>query len=87
MGMGRIVAGGHFPSDVLWSGGLVYFTALALAAPFGFGRERAVAVSFQLQRQLRSRTVYSVLRPVPIAGYGYGALLADQRAYGLKADS
>ncbi len=38
MGMGRIVAGAHFPSDVLWSAGLVYFTALALAAPFGFGQ-------------------------------------------------
>ncbi len=40
MGLGRIVAGGHFPSDVLWSGGLVYFTALALAAPFRFGRKK-----------------------------------------------
>jgi lipid A 4'-phosphatase len=40
IGLARIVAGAHFPSDVLWSGGIVYFTALALAAPFYFGRER-----------------------------------------------
>ena len=40
IGLARIVAGGHFPSDVLWSGGIVYFTALALAAPFRFGREK-----------------------------------------------
>jgi lipid A 4'-phosphatase len=39
MGVARIVAGGHFASDVLWSAGVVYFTALVLAAPFRFGRE------------------------------------------------
>jgi lipid A 4'-phosphatase len=38
IGMARIVAGSHFPSDVLWSGGLIYFLALALAAPFRFGQ-------------------------------------------------
>jgi lipid A 4'-phosphatase len=37
MGIARIVAGCHFPSDVLWAGGVVYFTALVLAAPFRFG--------------------------------------------------
>ena len=41
IGLARMVAGGHFPSDVLWSGGIVYFTALALAAPFRFGRPTA----------------------------------------------
>jgi len=40
IGVARMAAGCHFPSDVLWSGGLVYFTALALAAPFRFGREK-----------------------------------------------
>jgi lipid A 4'-phosphatase len=40
IGLARIVAGGHFPSDVLWAGGIVYFTALALAAPFHFGQEK-----------------------------------------------
>jgi membrane-associated PAP2 superfamily phosphatase len=40
VGLARIVAGGHFPSDVLWAGGIVYFTALALAAPFRFGRSK-----------------------------------------------
>ena len=41
IGLARIVAGCHFPSDVLWAGGIIYFTALALATPFRFGRERA----------------------------------------------
>jgi membrane-associated phospholipid phosphatase len=36
-----MVAGGHFPSDVLWAGGIIYFAALLLAAPFRFGREKA----------------------------------------------
>jgi lipid A 4'-phosphatase len=39
MGLARMVAGAHFPSDVFWSGGLIYFTALLVAAPFRFGRE------------------------------------------------
>jgi lipid A 4'-phosphatase len=37
MGLTRIVAGGHFPSDVLWAWAIVYFSALAIAAPFRFG--------------------------------------------------
>jgi lipid A 4'-phosphatase len=40
IGLARMAAGAHFPSDVLWSGGIMYFTALALAAPFRFGREK-----------------------------------------------
>jgi lipid A 4'-phosphatase len=43
IGTARVVAGGHFPSDVLWAGGVVYFTALAIAAPFRFGQERCSA--------------------------------------------
>jgi membrane-associated phospholipid phosphatase len=38
IGLARMVAGGHFPSDVLWSAGVIYFTGLVLAAPFRFGR-------------------------------------------------
>jgi lipid A 4'-phosphatase len=40
MGLARIVAGGHFASDVLWSAGIVYFTGLGLAALFRFGEEK-----------------------------------------------
>lgn len=42
IGLARMVAGCHFPSDVLWAGGLVYFTALLLAAPFRFGLGKPV---------------------------------------------
>jgi lipid A 4'-phosphatase len=35
MGLARIVAGCHFPTDVLWAWAIVYFTALLMAAPFG----------------------------------------------------
>ena len=44
VGLARVVAGCHFPSDILWSGGIVYFAALALAAPFRFGSERTARV-------------------------------------------
>ncbi len=30
MGMARMIQGGHFPSDVLWSAGFIYFTGLIL---------------------------------------------------------
>ncbi len=39
IGLARMVAGDHFPSDVLWSAGVVYFTGLVLAAGFRFGRD------------------------------------------------
>jgi membrane-associated PAP2 superfamily phosphatase len=39
IGLARIVAGGHFPSDVLWAGGFVYFTAMLVSLPFKFGQE------------------------------------------------
>ena len=38
MGMGRIVQGAHFASDVLWSAGFVYFTGLVLSFFFRFDR-------------------------------------------------
>lgn len=38
MGIGRIVQGAHFASDVLWSAGFVYFTGLVLASFFRFDR-------------------------------------------------
>jgi lipid A 4'-phosphatase len=36
IGMARIVQGSHFASDVIWSGGFVYFTGLVLSALFRF---------------------------------------------------
>jgi membrane-associated PAP2 superfamily phosphatase len=36
MGLGRMFQGAHFPSDIVWAGGIVYFTGLILAYLFGF---------------------------------------------------
>jgi membrane-associated PAP2 superfamily phosphatase len=36
MGIGRMVQGGHFATDVLWAWGLTYLTGLILAYIFGF---------------------------------------------------
>jgi membrane-associated PAP2 superfamily phosphatase len=38
LGLTRIAQGRHFPSDVLWSGGLVYFTAVGLYYAMGLHR-------------------------------------------------
>jgi lipid A 4'-phosphatase len=40
LGLGRIVQGGHFLSDVLWAGGFTYLTGLILSYVFGFHRDR-----------------------------------------------
>ena len=42
IGSARIVAGGHFMSDIVWSAGIVYYTALLLATPFHFSRVETV---------------------------------------------
>jgi membrane-associated PAP2 superfamily phosphatase len=31
MGVARMAQGGHFPSDVLWAGGMVYLVGLTLS--------------------------------------------------------
>jgi lipid A 4'-phosphatase len=38
MGLGRIVQGGHFPSDIVWAGGLVWLTAITLRFMFDWLR-------------------------------------------------
>jgi lipid A 4'-phosphatase len=38
MGAGRMIQGGHFPSDVLWSGAFTYLTGLILYYLFRFNR-------------------------------------------------
>ena len=42
IGMARIVEGDHFASDVIWSGGFVYFTGLVLSALFRFNTKGSV---------------------------------------------
>lgn len=37
MGTGRMIQGGHFPTDVLWSGAFTYLTGLVLHYLFGYG--------------------------------------------------
>jgi len=41
MGAARMVQGAHFPSDVVWSGGVTYLTGLVLACFFRFDRGTA----------------------------------------------
>lgn len=38
IGLARVVQGKHFPSDVLWSGGMIYLSALALCYLFNLGK-------------------------------------------------
>jgi membrane-associated PAP2 superfamily phosphatase len=38
LGVARVAQGGHFPSDVLWSAGMTYLSALALCYLFNLGK-------------------------------------------------
>lgn len=42
MGMGRMMQGSHWPSDVLWSAGFVYFTAWVLCRWFFTEKQKAL---------------------------------------------
>jgi|APFre7841882630_1041343.scaffolds.fasta_scaffold01602_6 membrane-associated PAP2 superfamily phosphatase len=44
MGLTRMVQGGHFPSDVLWAGGIVYLTGLILYYALGLDRNIALNI-------------------------------------------
>jgi len=43
VGLGRIIQGSHFLSDILWSAGVVYFAGAALCSVFGFWKVPATA--------------------------------------------
>ncbi len=40
VGVARILQGGHFASDVVWAGGLIYLIGGGLALVMGFGRDQ-----------------------------------------------
>ena len=42
VGVARILQGGHFVSDVVWAGGLIYLIGGGLALIMGFGRDAGV---------------------------------------------
>lgn len=49
IGLGRIVQGRHFLSDVIWSAAIVYASGVLLAVLFGFHRRRARGAVQQAQ--------------------------------------
>ena len=47
MGLGRVIQGRHFPSDVLWAGATIYFTGLVLCYAFFFTNRAAARRAVQ----------------------------------------
>jgi lipid A 4'-phosphatase len=45
IGLARVMQGGHWPSDALWSAGFVYFSGYLLAGVFGFRRPAPTAAA------------------------------------------
>ena len=46
IGLTRVLQGGHWPSDVLWAAGIVYFTGYLLSGAFDFRRGKARVTAF-----------------------------------------
>ena len=62
MGTGRIVQGGHFLSDVLWSGAVVYITVMACYYPIlRIPVQESRALAGAAPHTLRPVTIYAVL--------------------------
>jgi len=55
IGLSRMIAGGHFASDVLWSGGLVWLTALTGAYIFKIDRPFEFKKISQIQQKKKAR--------------------------------
>ncbi|MCW5200676.1 hypothetical protein VU07_02530, partial [Desulfobulbus sp. F4] len=59
-GMARILQGGHFPSDILWAGGLLYLIGGTLALLMRIDRSKHI---FEKTDEVAVSTAYN-----PIAG-------------------
>jgi lipid A 4'-phosphatase len=71
IGIARMMAGGHFLSDVIWAGGLVWITALIGFYLFKVDRPIEIPVLSQERQKKRARVVtflVAILLPVITAG-------------------
>jgi membrane-associated PAP2 superfamily phosphatase len=55
IGLARITQGAHFPSDVLWSGGMVYLSGLVLWGLFNLGKPARGSTAHLCHRDGRKR--------------------------------
>jgi membrane-associated phospholipid phosphatase len=52
IGFARVTQGAHFPSDVLWSGGMVYLSGLFLTVLVNTSKPAKVPVAMEAKRTL-----------------------------------
>lgn len=75
LGVARMMAGGHFLSDVVWSGGMVWLTAIALYHALDLDRvDEAPAIDVRRERG-RARLA-TVIASVALTALTAGALVA-----------
>jgi len=76
LGAARMMAGGHFLSDVLWAGGMVWLTALALYRLLRLDEAPAAARPEELTRQRGKARLVTVLGGGALAALTAAALVA-----------
>ncbi|HUL57767.1 MAG TPA: phosphatase PAP2 family protein [Anaeromyxobacteraceae bacterium] len=76
LGVARMMAGGHFLSDVVWSGGMVWIVALALYRLLDLDRVPEPAAPEVLARDRRRARLVTVLGGGALALLTAGALVA-----------
>ncbi len=76
LGAARMMAGGHFLSDVVWSGGMVWLTALGLHRLLRLDREPEAAPAAALARRPRQARLVTALSGLALAALTAAALVA-----------
>jgi membrane-associated PAP2 superfamily phosphatase len=91
LGAARMMAGGHFLSDVLWSGGMVWLVALALYRLLRLDREPEAAPPEALSRRPRQARLVTLLAGLALAVLTTAALVAtpyvSQKTWRLPAEA
>jgi lipid A 4'-phosphatase len=75
IGLSRMIAGGHFPSDVLWSGGLVWLIALTGTYIFKLDKEPEIP-NINVIRQKRKARLATLIVSILLLLISLGLILA-----------
>ena len=88
MGLARISAGGHFFSDVLWSGGLIWLTAAIGAFIFKLN-DKIDPKSFSVNQKLKKRMALFtyVLLPIVLIGVMVATPYSESKSFGLPEEA
>ena len=88
MGIARMIAGGHFASDAIWAGGIVYLVGAGTYYALGLHRnDRPPSKPIPVKNRKLSVTISIIVFHVIIAGMLLATPYLSQKTYGFKTQS